>query len=231
MRNLIILLLLALPMIGARDVNGSTDYLWFTPAASSTAPETQFAWFNSDTITVNQTIVSQGNNGTNGFRRIAAMGGVSGDPVRGQFQNDSGTSGTADTSTGYSQNTWHNARATFVNSTSRNVEIDNGSQGTDSTSITGYTPDRTAIGTLLRSSSTQAFNGSIFMAAIWTSDLSADEQHALDLGFDPKLVNPSNLVMLAPLIRTEDIDIVGGRQFTVVGSPTTDDNPRIFLAY
>ena len=74
-------------------------------------------------------------------------------------------------------------------------------------------------------------NGRIAEAAVWNTDLTADE--IASLGADrvsPLLIRPDNLIAYWPIIgRTSpEINLMGSGNLTLGGSPATADHCRIY---
>lgn len=215
--------------------DASSEYLWFNGAVITSEPITMSCWFNSNDITANQTLISLGNNGAQGVWRLAAMGGVGGDPVRAQKQSDAGATAQADTTTGFSANTWHHACAVFNSNTSRSAYLDGGSAATNTTSVTDPTADFTAVGTMLRSAATQFMSGRQADAAIWNVALTQSEIQALSKGFPAHLIRPQNLVAYWPLngLQSPEVDLSGNaNNLTLVGTAKANHAPiRMFTPY
>lgn len=209
--------------------DASTQYLRTTSVPLTDEPITMAGWFYSDSIALNQTIMCIGDTGgADHYWRIIAAGAVGGDPVRAQASGTTVTS-TADTTTGYSANTWHHAIGTFDTS-SITVRIDGGNEGSDSqTPDPSAADDVVAIGAFERSSIIHYMSGNIAESAMWNAILTAAEAQSLAAGYSPLLIRPQSLVAYWPLIgRTSpEIDIVGGYNMTLVNTPTTAAHPRI----
>ena len=235
MRNLILIIALMLfstSAYAAKDFPGTSDYLWFSTTSPTNEEISISSWFNSDVSNANQTTFGYGNNGSQGMFRQAIINSGSNDPIRTQKQNDGGTAANADTSTFVSSGTWYNGVSTFTSNTSRAAYLDAGGKGTNSTNVTDPTIDRAAVGTLLRSSNANDFNGRVFMVATWNAALTDAEATILALGFDPMLVRPASLALYSRLIRDDDFDYISGNSYTTAGTVNVGENDTpIFLAY
>lgn len=213
--------------------DASNQYLDRTEALLTAEPITLACWFNSNDTTVNQTLVSIGTSGaTPGFFRLAAMGGVTGDPVRAQKQQESTpVTNQADTSVGYSSNTWHHAAAVFASTESRTVYIDGGNSNNNTSLVESANPNRTDVGVLQGSTGlTQYMSGRIAEVGIWNAALSASEIKSLSAGYSPLLVRPQNLVAYWPLFAraTDEEDWAGGNALTNInGASRAAHPPRI----
>src|SRR3990172_3051186 len=90
------------------DGIGSGDHLRYDTAVRTGPPFTLAAWFRSITVNNNQALLSLASviSDYNSFVLIA-MGGVLGDPI--QARQYDGAVAFAQTTTGFSANTWHHA--------------------------------------------------------------------------------------------------------------------------
>ncbi len=206
--------------------DASSEYLELDSAPVTAAPFTLSCWFNSDDLTVNQMLMFVGDkDSTEDFWRLSAKGDTGGDPLR--FNVNDGTSGSADTSTGYSASTWHHACAVETASNNRACFIDGGSKGTDATSVSPVAADRVSIGRSGDSSPGQYMSGNIAEAAIWSVALSDAEVALLAKGFSPLFIQPHNLVAYWPLIRDDDNDWIGGFDLAAFNTPTVATHPPL----
>ena len=205
--------------------DASSQYLTVASAPVPAVPLTLAAWFNSDDITIGQSILHIGVAGTSNNRfTLNAQGDTAGDPVRALTRNTSTV--VAATTTGYSANTWHHACGVFSAVDARAAYIDGGSKGTDTNSQTPTGIARTDVGTL--SAVGSYFSGLIAEAAIWNVALTDDEVAILAKGFSPLFVRPESLIFYVPLIQSADKDIVGGLSLTATNTPTVGAHPRVF---
>ena len=207
--------------------DASSESLDLNAAVISAPPLTMACWFYSDDDASAQTLMSLGNNGSDGFIRMALGGGDPGDPLIVQARGDAGgTTHRADTTTGYSVNTWHHALATMDGNgsqiTSSSIYIDNGSSASDSTVITQPSPNFTNVGVLQRSSKVQYLSGRAEWAAWWDVILDADERAALAAGVIPWKIRPASLVSCVPIwgLHDPEIDFINERTWTLAGTPT-----------
>lgn len=142
--------------------DGATEYLQLGSAPITAAPLTMTSWFNSDDDTIQQALMWIGDvDSTVNWFSLEIMGSVGGNPVRARARAGAIT-GDADTTSGYSANTWHHAAAVFISSTSRASFIDGGSKGTDVTDATPANSNDTAIGRLADSTPGRYFSGRTF---------------------------------------------------------------------
>jgi len=223
--------------------DAQSEYLAYSGAAYSSMPMVFVGWFRSDDITAAQTILSIADKDTtNDIYALVAGGHLAGDPLY-AFTKDGGSNDYAETTSGFSANTWHHACGIFASATDRRVFIDGGSKGTNATNITPANLDRTTISRNAWSSSQGYVSGRVAEAAIWnltnwpgaTAALKADafEQQALPAiadGFSP-LFFPLGLVACWPLggrtASDSDKDIVGGYHMTAFNTPSTAAHPRV----
>lgn len=210
----------------SRDFTASNQRLEYAGAVVSAYPCTMACWFYSTAITTVQTLMGVVNSGNSAWQRLALFGTVAGDPVRAQTSN--GGAANADTTTGYSANTWHHACGVFTSATSRAAFIDGGSKGTDATSRAFPTIANTRFASI-DASTTQTMAGRIAEAAIWNVALTDDEVAALAKGICPLLVRPSAIVAYWPLYgaASPEPELVGKQEMTLVNSPAQGEHPRI----
>jgi hypothetical protein len=219
----------------AYDFNGTTQYLQVGSAVLTAAPLTMACWFKAEAATGAYQLVTVSNAGTAGaatrFTLIAA-GQVAGDPVRVVTTNTSNVSGVADTTSGFSTNTWHHACGVFESASSRTAYIDAGSSGTNTTSVTPTLLNRTNIGVIFLqsvggTSGTGFMDGQIAEVGIWNVALTTAEIASLADGMTCDKVRPQSLVFYAPLVR-DLIDYKGGLTITNNNTATVANHPRVY---
>ena len=205
--------------------DGSSQDISADYSAISAYPLSLACWFNSDDITVTQTLVSLSDTaGSVDFVRIMAAGNIAGDPVRAQVRRSSPEQ--ADTSTSYSAGTWHHACGTFGSNTSRIAYLDGGGKVEDTTTRSiAQSLDKFSIGSRLTSSPTNYMSGSIAEVGVWDVVLTDAEVAILADGYSPLLVRPANLLLYVPLVR--GIQEYKGLALTNNGS-TVSVHPRVF---
>ena len=211
----------------AYEFNGTTQYLSVSSAPITALPFTMAAWFNSDSITTTQVILSL-DNGANAFRgyRLIAFGTVAGDPLRadtgGAFPNVS-----LDSSIGYTANTWNHAAGVFTQP-SVSVSLNGSVNSTTSNFTTFPTLNRFNIGIRLSSGSPGVYlDGRTAEVGIWNAALTAAEIASLAKGMTCDKVRPQSLVFYAPLVR-DLIDQKGGLTITNNNAATVANHPRIY---
>jgi hypothetical protein len=122
-------------------------------------------------------------------------------------------------------NAWQHGGGVFASTTSRTAYL-NGTPGTEeTTSVADITPTRVSIGVLDETTPADYMDGQIADAAIWNAALTDAEMAALAAGASPLSIRPGNLIFYVPLVRDNDIDIVGGLPLTATGTPTVSDDP------
>lgn len=169
------------------------------------------------------------NVGTAPFYMLQFGGSVAGDPVRAIHIDNAAGGGVADTSTGYSINTWHHAAAVFIASNSRAAYIDGGSKGTNA-GAAGATSGFTNLvigGSERNGIPSNIFTGSLAECGVWDVALTDAEIAMLARGYSPLLVRPQSLVSYYPLVRDVDDDIIGKYNMTPINGPTILAHPRV----
>jgi len=213
----------------ARLFNGTSDYLASEDSTDlpSTVPLTLAAWFRSTSITVTQNIISLDTVDNTGGFRLLASGNTAGDPVTANHRSSS-TPANANTSTGYTANTWYHACGVFTGNANRTAYINGGSPGNNTTSKSAITIDRVDMGMNYNGStySSQPLSGRIAEAAVWNVALNVDEIAALASGVSPRLIRPSALRFYAPLVG-DPIDLRRGLAITNSGTTLADHTRRI----
>lgn len=205
--------------------DAASEYLETDSAPITATPFTMACWFYSDDVTAAQVLMWVGDKDTtNAYVRISAQGDVAGDPVRFTLA-PGGGSLHANTSTGYSADTWHHACAVAATSSDRSVFIDGGSEGTNTTSDFVPGEDRVAIGRTADSTPALYMSGRIAEATIWNIALSNAEVALLAKGVHSLLIQPENIVAYWPLIRDDDRDWVGGFDLTAFNTPSVANHP------
>lgn len=211
----------------AYDFNGTSDYMEATAGAVTAVPLTLAAWFYTSTA-ANPSIMSVAASAGGHRWSLVAAGAVAGDPIR-AFTESGGTTNSADTTSGWSNNTWTHACAVFSANNNRRAYINGGSEGTNTTTRTPTAGliDRTTIGSSYTSAGARAsFPGRVAEACVWNAALTIPEIEALARGVRPSLIRPQNLVFYTPIVR-EAIDISRGLSLTVSGASVIEHPRRI----
>lgn len=229
--------------------DASSEYLEIDQAVISDVPCAMVGWFTSNSLLDGQIIIGIADKDV-GVRSmgIAARGDFVGDPVHAwSFFGDYRA---AESSSGYSANTWHHVAGLWASATDRRVLLDHGSKGTNSQSQTASNLDRSSIGRVGDSSPGNYMSGRIAEAAVWdlsnwpgaTGTDKADEFErlvipALAVGYSP-LFFRRGLVAYWPLggqlsddnsanETAGDRDIIGGYDMTPFNTPSVADHPPI----
>ncbi len=196
-------------------------------------PFTMACFFRSDSLTVNQSLLWIGNDGSDfEYFDLTASGADSGDKVKISVRDSSSSPNVAETSIAYTADTWHHACAVIDNVASDHFKVflDGENKGVSVGTRTPDGVDRVSIGANDRVTAINYMSGAIAEIAIWNVALTEAEVAILATGIRPWKVRPQNLVMYPPLIRDDDEDIVGGLSFTAIGSPTIAPHPRVLYS-
>lgn len=206
--------------------DGSSQYLRNANDVVSAVPFSFAAWYNTDVDTLPIAVLAMDGGGTTDFAELFLWGN-GGDEisfwVRGQ---DDGSYLQANTTSAFSINTWQHAAGVCSGLSSASAYLNGGSKGTSTVTTLAPTYDQTTVGGRFDTIN-HAFSGSIAEAGIWDVALTDAEVATLALGYSPLLVRPASLVAYWPLIgrMSPEIDLVGGFDMTLNGSPTTADHP------
>lgn len=161
----------------------------------------------------------------NGFRlQIEAPGGL----TKARCGTKAGgTASNATTSTTITDTNWHSVVGEITAANARQVWLDNGGNGSASTSLTPGTLTKTSIGAF-DNGGTLGGNVAHELAdiAVWSVTLTADERAALAAGVSPLLIRPDKLEIYLPLMRG-GTDYMGGA-FTVTDASVAD-HPRVYM--
>jgi hypothetical protein len=205
-----------------------SQYGWvstLSPSISPAYPITISAWVKSTDDTINQSAVHL----VNSFytEQLLIEGAVGGDPVTARANGGSGNED-ANTSSGYSADTWHHACVVFENASSRHAYIDGGSKGSDTATATIASLVRLMVGVYYYISFSQYFEGKISGVAIWETNLSDAEVSQLAGGTDPTTIQAGSLYGYWPLY-DDRFDDIGSNDLVLSGSPTfdTEDEPAL----
>jgi hypothetical protein len=160
---------------------------------------------------------------------VDAGGGVAGDPVRAYAYNGSGY-GIADTSTGYSANTWVHACGVFTSATLRAAFINGGGKVTDTANIVGAVTEL-VLCRRRRLAAIGNFPSGSYIAevAVWSSALGDAQVAMLAGGTNPKDVAGASLVAYWTLTQADtNTDTKGSNDLTEAGGISySSDHPSI----
>lgn len=115
--------------------DATPDFLNIDAAVATSFPFGMAAWVRTDSISLTQRVICLANSASStGQLHVSLAGGDVGDPVRAVSFPNSGSTATANTTAGYSANTWHHVAAAFFDLGSGNysvsVWLDGGNKGT-----------------------------------------------------------------------------------------------------
>ena len=213
-------------------LNGTSQYLQRTTTLGASFPITISAWFNTNAATTDQIIWAESST-TNVSRHTFGIN-TSG-KLQAATVDTGGTAYTAASSASVVANTWHHGAVSFITNKNRTVYLDGAGVNTFETpdpTIGGR--NRTNIGIRYRGTTTPEayFNGEIAEFCLWTVELTQGEITALANGAHPLSIRRANILTYYPLGgffgNSGDDFSSGGRNMTVVGSPTYDDHPSIY---
>ncbi len=167
------------PCWGGVTFDKVDDFLNIATPVDDTYPFSYACWVKSDDETVGQTVLSIGEAGNDdAFHRMALQGNAGGDPLRcHSIDTSSPDTGSefADTSSGYSANTWHHVACVFAASNDRRAFIDGGNKGTNSGGVIVDNADVTRIGRRAANTSSQTMSGVITECTVWNVALTDAE--------------------------------------------------------
>lgn len=197
--------------------SGASQYLAVAQAIVSGPPFTMAARFNVTDLTGDHLLLSVADVDDTNYYALYANGSRAGDPVAAQCWD--GAHHKAESTVGYTANTWHHACGVWAADDDRRAYIDGGNKGTNTDSAVVANLDNCRVGVSADSTPWGYCNGAVAEAAIWNVALTDAEVAILGEGFSPLFVRPQNLVAYWPLIRDEDQDRVGGYDLTAFNTP------------
>lgn len=210
--------------------NGTNQYLSvLTGDLFADLPITMACWFKTSSVTTNQGILNICDNATGGQGiRLNAQGAVAGDPIR--ILAVGTATAAADSTTGYTANTWTHACGVFASATSRTVYINGGSSASSTVNSTATGENRLFVGvTRAASAFSNYLSGDIAEVGIWNAALTSDEVLSLAKGFSPSLIRPQSLTIYAPMVR-ELVDFSKNRlTITNNNTATVSTHTRVYL--
>lgn len=213
--------------------DASSEYLEYAGAVVTGVPLTMAAWVKSDETppSSGQIAVAIDRSGsTHGYRIgwvpafIRYYASASETPDK---------EGRAISPFGETWGVWRHLCGVFAAADSRAVYVDGGNKGIDVANVTPSSLDLTGIGRASWAPSRLAFwSGVVAWPCIWNVALTDEEVAELATGAWPPLIRPESLVAFWPLYSVNDMrDIKGGYNLTAYNTPTTADNPRIFMPH
>lgn len=199
--------------------SGSSEYLQVDQAVVSGTPFTLACWFYATQDTASQAILSIADKDDNDYHTLFAAGSGAGDPIWANTWTGSAAR-IAQTTSGYTINTWHHACGVWAADNDRRAYIDGGSKGTNANAHTVANIDRFRVSSTANDDPKNYFDGRIAEVGVWEVALTDAEVLILAHGYSPLFVRPASLVAYWPLIRDEDQDRVGGYDLTPVNTPS-----------
>ena len=155
--------------------SGSSQYLINNNLPVADEPLTMSCWFNVPNVTTNYGLIWIGDTGSgNNDHSLIAEGARAGDPVS-TYSRATATN-FANTTSGYTANTWHHALGVIdTDGSNRFAFLDGGSKGTNTSDRNPTGMDSVAIGAWRDSSPGLYADGKIDIPMIWNRALSDDE--------------------------------------------------------
>lgn len=211
----------------ARSFLTSADYLQAT-ATVTAAPFTIAGWGLTTDLTATQCLMSLHNPGASSGQHqflLVVAGTTAGDPLIFSANNNA-TSAQATTSSGVSSGVWFHFAAIARAANDREVFLNGGSSGTNSTTKTPASANRLNVGLRRQSTDTLSLTGRVAYPALWSEALAADEVTALAAGVHPLLIRPQSLASCWSMVN--GYDLFGNATFSITGT-TLDDGPPILM--
>jgi len=175
--------------------DGSSEYCDIGSAAVSGEPFSMACWFYSDSITSTQALMSIADGDvTYQYYALRAEGAVAGDYIAAMSW-DGNQTRKAQTTSGYSANTWHHAAGVWGASDDKHAYLDGGSEGTNSdSSFVTNTLDHMCIGCTADSTPAFYVSGRVAEAAIWDVALTDAEIAILGDKYSALWVRPDHII-------------------------------------
>lgn len=205
----------------------NTEYLQVTAAPVTAVPLTMACWYNTPSLTDNQTLMMIADTGsTQNWFRLFLGGAQANDPIAATTGDGTLSSSSINN---YTSGAWTHAAAVFAAANSRTVYMAGSAGTTDTGSKTPTSLDTTAIGRRCDSAPAAYMNGEICEAAIWNVALTSAEIAQLAAGFSPLCLihRLANLVLYQPLVNNLN-DYGIGAAMTAFNTPTVSAHPKIF---
>lgn len=223
----------------ARSFNGSSDKLSYAGALVTAAPLTMAAWIKRGTTLVNGTVMFIGNSGSFGNVNLWRMNRVFVDDGDAQVLATACTTTTGAASatcvrsvTDWPEGTWGHAAAVFESDSSRYAYAQGVASSQNTTTKTPSGVNITTLGKSDNVSGTSWFSGEMAEVGLWNVALSSSDVAVLAAGVCPLLVHPESLVAYWPILGqySPEIDVRGGANLTLTGSPSATAHPLIYYA-
>lgn len=217
----------------ARLFNGTTQYLSNANAVLTATPLTMACFCYPTQNTASQVLMSIGvsGSGDNRFTMLIA-GAVGGDPIRATSRTTSAVN--ADTTTGYSINTWQHACAVFASATDRRAYLNGGGEGTNTVSNVPTGLNNTLLAASQGAAVANFAATRLAEVGVWNVALNTSEIAALAKGVSPLRIRPNALVAYWPLfgVGSPEPDYSnGGFHLTLNAAPTQIDHAPVMPAF
>lgn len=159
--------------------SGSAQYLYSSTTPSINWPVAISAWFNSDSITLSQTIAAFADSGqADNYGVLEAAGSVTSDPIRWRSYGDGGSERIATSSAAYSADTWMFAQGGYDGSAGY-ARISGANTGTQTADPVDGDFNTISIAVARRSSLTNYFDGEISLVEY--SDVGRSANYAITM--------------------------------------------------
>ena len=157
-------------------------------------PFSMACWFVSEAGQSGQdTLISLGDSAATAHIWALAVNTVGGDYIRANQKGSANSS--AQSTTTFTDDTWHHAACAFVGNTERHVWLDGGGHHESVLSCSTNTPDETYIAKQVGLAANNPMDGNIAEVAIWAGyELTTADTLVLAAGYSPLFVKPENLV-------------------------------------
>ncbi len=204
-------------------LKSTSDYLSASGAGAKAAPLTLACFIRVDALAF-QAGVLLDNTGSHAF-----FLGVNNTGKAQAQVNAPGSGGfsQATSTTSVNANSWHHIAGVYRSASSRDVYVDGGGKGSDTTTVTPAPMIRTELGRI--GGFATYLDGALAEVGIWNIALSDREIGRLALGYSPLWVRPDALVFYAPLTANEDFDMARGLSLVGSGAPGVRAHPPVVM--
>lgn len=193
-------------------------------------PLVMACWINCSNIADEQAVMGiYDASVTNEWIVIFARGNAS-DKIASSVRSSAAGIQVANTTTAYSQNTWHHVCLVYATATNHSIFIDGGSKATNTGLVNPLNLDRVRIGRTGDSTPSGAFDGRIAEPVIWNASLTDAQVAELATGINPLRVKPENIVFYPPCFNVSSdptIELIQGNDLTLDNTPATADHPPV----
>ena len=199
---------------------------WNTFSLPTAYPFTYSAWFYPTTTSIYAAIMSvvDASSATSYFGMMQYNDNTLAFLARAAASSNAFTTNTVNA------NAWNHGCCVGTSATSRDVYLNGGTAGSNTTSSNPTGIDAAAIGYMTDSTPGDYYDGYIGEVAVWNAALSPAEVKSLSKGYSPLSIRPESLVSYVPLVRDEDFDRISGSGLTVLNTPQiAPSHPNVFL--